>query len=603
MEKHQENLNNKKSFCSSQSKISSSKSNEINSINSIENIYTNNFQNIFIKENKKLYLSIITFLEYKDILSLQVINKSFYTLLHSPIISKFYSLKGLINTPENRLIFYESNINIQKLFNALKKELVDYKIESKIYINILKIAEESKISNKKFSHVCDEINRDINRTFYTVKFVEGNGKKMLINILTALAFIRPEIGYCQGMNFIAGALINFIDNEEKCFWIFLSFIDNIEMNLLYLKNMPDYSIRVYQLTYYIKEYFPELDTHFKKHQINPDVFFSKWILTIFSNYLPFDTLYRVWDIFIFDKWKAIFKCSLMILDSMKDKLITMDLVTFSKYIKDNKDNSTLFNFDEFSKHYKKYKITNRQLNELRENFFIDQLKTKLDVNDYEWETDQSDYVNNYKKELDEHSKNFRVLIDELEAQIGKINVEYEKKSKKYKKQIKKVDDLKTKIETQIEIKTGYENVLKRFSENNDNDKANNSHIESEEKKNNYNELNKDLSKKGNQDEKKHKKSRFMFIRNKSNVSEYDKLQKKLQILLKDIDTNNKALMEQYKKLDKKKMSLEKVTNTKEKLKKQLNDIVQNAEKIKKELLQNLSEKLKLTAKFVSTNQY
>ena len=51
------------------------------------------------------------------------------------------------------------------------------------------------------------------------------------------------------------------------------------------------------------------------------------------------------------------------------------------------------------------------------------------------------------------------------------------------------------------------------------------------------------------------------------------------------------------------MSLEKVTNTKEKLKKQLNDIVQNAEKIKKELLQNLSEKLKLTAKFVSTNQY
>ena len=34
------------------------------------------------------------------------------------------------------------------------------------------------------------------------------------------------------------------------------------------------------------------------------------------------------------------------------------------------------------------------------------LKSKLDVSDYEWETDQSDYVNNYKKELEEHSKNF-----------------------------------------------------------------------------------------------------------------------------------------------------------------------------------------------------
>ena len=72
---------------------------------------------------------------------------------------------------------------------------------------------------------------------------------------------------------------------------------------------------------------------------------------------------------------------------------------------------------------------------------------------------------------------------------------------------------------------------------------------------------------------------------------------------KEIDINNKSLLEQYKKLDKKKISLEKVTNNKERLIKKLNDIVQSSEKIKKELLKNLSEKLKLTAKFVSTNQY
>ena len=601
MEKQPEEINNFKNTEISISKISSSQSNEINSYPSTESINKNNFQNIFTKKNKKIYITIITYLEYKDILSLHLINKSFNTLLHSRTVSKIYALKGLINTPENRLLFYESNINIHKLFNALKKELVDYKIESKIFNNILKISEESKKTNKKFSHVCEEINRDINRTFYTAKFVEGNGKKMLINILTAIAFIRPEIGYCQGMNFIAGALINFIDNEEKCFWIFLSFIDNIEMNLLYLKNMPDYSIRVHQLTYYIKEYYPELALHFKKNQINLDVFFSKWILTIFSNYLPFDVLYKVWDVFIFDKWKAIFKFSLMILNSMKDKLITMDLVTFSQYIKDNKNNSNLINFDEFSKHYKDYKITNRQLNELREDFFISQLKSKMEAADSEWETDQSDYVNNYKKELDEHLKYFKVLMDQLKDEIGKINIEYEQKSKKYEKKLKKVNELKMKIEAQIETKTGYENVLKRFSENNGHD----GNEEKEENKNNINNnnINKDMRKSSNQEEKKHKKLRFNFIRGKSNISEYDKLQKKLQALLKEIDTNNKALLEQYKKLDKKKMSLEKVTKAKEKLKKQLNDIIQNSEKIKNELLKNLSEKLKLTAKFVSTNQY
>ena len=202
MEKNPEEIPVKRSI-SDQSQISSIKSKEMNTISSKDIIYKNNFQNIFTKKNKKIYITVIKYLEYKDILSLQLINKSFHSLLHSQSLSKLYALEGLINTPENRMIFYESNINIKKLFNTLKKELVDYKIESKIFSNILKFAEESKSSNKKFSHVCDEINRDINRTFYTEKFVEGNGKKMLINILTALAFFRPEIGYCQGMNFIA----------------------------------------------------------------------------------------------------------------------------------------------------------------------------------------------------------------------------------------------------------------------------------------------------------------------------------------------------------------------------------------------------------------
>ena len=554
-----------------------------------------NLQYLFGKNNKKIYISIITYLEYKDIISLRTSNKCFYSVLNSKITLKIYALKGLIHTPENRLLFYNSCINIKKLFNSLKKELIDYKIESNIYNNILKIAEESKDSNKKYLHVCDEISRDINRTFYTTKFVEGNGKKMLFNILKALAFIRPEIGYCQGMNFIAGALINLIDNEEKCFWIFLSFIDNFEMNFLYLKNMPDYSIRVYQLKFYIKEYFPDLALHFKKNQINPDIFFSKWILTIFSNYLSFDILYNVWDVFILDKWKALFKFCLMILNSMKDKLINMDLITFSKFIKDNKNNSSLINFEEFSKHYKDYKITNRQLNELREDFFIDQLKSKLEDNETEWETDQKDYVDNYKKELEEHLKNFRTLIEQLEEEINKVNVEYERKNKKYEEKLKKVNELKMKLEAQIEVKAGYENVIKRFSTTS----INKNSIEGGENINK--ELKGGLRK--SQELKESKKFKFNFIKIKGNVSEYDKLQKKIQVLEKDINIINKTLFDEYKKLDKKKMSFEKVSKAKEKLKKQLNDIIQNSEKIKKELLKNLSEKLKLTAKFVSTNQY
>ena len=101
----------------------------------------NNLQILFLKENKKIYLTIITFLEYKDILSLQKVNKHFFSILHSKLTIKEYALKGLINSTENRLLLYNTYINSKKLFFALKKELIDYKIESNIYNNILKLAE------------------------------------------------------------------------------------------------------------------------------------------------------------------------------------------------------------------------------------------------------------------------------------------------------------------------------------------------------------------------------------------------------------------------------------------------------------------------------
>ena len=559
----------------------------------MENNLTNLVYTIFEKKNKKLILTIISYLSYNEILFFELINKYFHDLLCSPEITKGYALKGVIKTKEDRILFYCANTKIKNLYNILKKELIDYKIEKNIYTNILQIANTSREDNKKFNHVCNEIYRDINRTFYTQKFVEGNGKAMLINILTALAFIRPEIGYCQGMNFIAGALINLIDNdEEKCFWIFLSFIDTIDLNLLYLKNMPDYSIRVYQLNYYIKEYFPDLSVHFKKQQINPDIFFSKWILTIFSNYLPFEILYKVWDVFIIDKWKAVFKFSLILLDAMKSKLITMDLITLSKFLKDNKENIPLLKFEDISKNYKFYKISNRKLNELREDFFIDQLEAKLENPETEWETDQTDYVTNYKNELNEHLKHFRVFIDKLQLQIKNINIEYQRKWKKYEEKLRIINDLKTKLETQIEVKAGYENVLKRFSNNEIKANGMNKN-EGIENKNNSIHYKKSVSTEITS------KSRFGF----KSKNDCEKLEKKIIALNKEIETLNKDLLERYKKVDKKKINVDKIKKEKDKLTKQLDETINKSEKIKRELIKNLSEKLKLTAKFVSTNQY
>jgi len=36
---------------------------------------------------------------------------------------------------------------------------------------------------------------------------------------------NPTIGYCQGMNFIAGRLRKFL-NEEETFWVFTMIVEN-----------------------------------------------------------------------------------------------------------------------------------------------------------------------------------------------------------------------------------------------------------------------------------------------------------------------------------------------------------------------------------------
>ena len=564
-------------------------------------------KSIFNKSNTGIVSTILSFLEYKEIISLKSINKYFHKLLSNKKILREYALKGGMS-PENRLIFYETQINIKELKQNLLKELSKYNINSNIYKDILVLANEFKNKDKKFSYVTEQINRDITRTFYNEKFKTGNGKEMLKNILMAMAFIKPEIGYCQGMNFIVGSLINFIDNEEKCFWIFLYFIDNIDLKSLYLQNMPDYLIKLYQLNYYIKDNFPKLLPHLKINQISPDIFFSKWILTIFSNFLPFEILYNVWDLFILDKWKAIFKFSIILAQYMQDDLMNLDLYSFSPYVRNNA-NINLLNFSDLSKYYNDYKVTNKKLLELREDFFVEDLKNKLEINDSEWGNGQNHYVTNCQSELNNFKNNLKRPIEQLQQQISKLNIECEQKFKKYEKKLAQVNEIRAKLEQEIEIKTEYEKSLKNYMPEIPTDvgiEENNNIYSISNKKNgikgeralspfnkNYRKAETQKIKKAESTKKR--KIKFSFnlkhiIKRESN--EYDKIAKKLNAINKEIDKNNKTLMIQCQKLDKKQISYEKLAYKRDELKKQLDIILQTSELTKRELIKNLSYQLK-----------
>ena len=68
------------------------------------------------------------------------------------------------------------------------------------------------------------IERDLARTFpHDPRFSQrsGEGQTALFNILRAYSVYDPEVGYCQGMAFIAGLLYLQMRDEETAFWTFV----------------------------------------------------------------------------------------------------------------------------------------------------------------------------------------------------------------------------------------------------------------------------------------------------------------------------------------------------------------------------------------------
>jgi hypothetical protein len=79
-------------------------------------------------------------------------------------------------------------------------------------------------------------------------------------VLEAIGFCLPDIGYCQGMNFIASTLLGVLEDEELAFWIFMNLLVKRDMRTLFLP------VRLYiELYLDYREYLSFILRTFKWH--------------------------------------------------------------------------------------------------------------------------------------------------------------------------------------------------------------------------------------------------------------------------------------------------------------------------------------------------
>lgn len=150
---------------------------------------------------------------------------------------KFENNSTLNNNPLNNanMTSTTSNFNISNSIvnkNMINNDKINYN-----FANNIKIEENSDFELEKqvSKSVFDSISRDIHRTFHFGRFTNSNGRNQLRMILENVAINNPDIGYCQGMNFIAGALLEITDSIETSTLIFQRILDNYDLYYLFIE--------------------------------------------------------------------------------------------------------------------------------------------------------------------------------------------------------------------------------------------------------------------------------------------------------------------------------------------------------------------------------
>lgn len=195
---------------------------------------------------------------------------------------------------------------------------VDERSSPGMYQALLKAADRSAGEGQEDQEPwLNQIDLDTPRTFPRLASFGQEQEHSLHRILRAYAALYPDVGYCQGMNFIAGILLIVSQDEEGAFWAFVSMMDEGRISGFYIAGFPLLQRYMAAFEAFAAEAEPELWQHLVAHDVNPGMFLHRWYLTLFANSLPLPMVIPFWDIIICSGLDALLPLGVTLLRSMK----------------------------------------------------------------------------------------------------------------------------------------------------------------------------------------------------------------------------------------------------------------------------------------------
>ncbi|XP_051936679.1 TBC1 domain family member 12-like isoform X1 [Hippocampus zosterae] len=179
----------------------------------------------------------------------------------------------------------------------------------------------------------DLIKLDISRTFPSLFIFQKGGPyhDVLHSVLGAYTCYRPDIGYVQGMSFIAAVLI--LNLEEADAFVTFANLLNKPCQMAFFRVDHDLMLKYFAVfEVFFEENLPRLFNHFRSNKLTPDLYLIDWIFTLYSKSLPLDVACRVWDVFCRDGEESLFRTGLGILRLFQDVLLQMDFIRMAQFL-------------------------------------------------------------------------------------------------------------------------------------------------------------------------------------------------------------------------------------------------------------------------------
>uniref|UniRef100_A0A2S2QFH6 TBC1 domain family member 12 n=1 Tax=Sipha flava TaxID=143950 RepID=A0A2S2QFH6_9HEMI len=170
----------------------------------------------------------------------------------------------------------------------------------------------SKFNDSEGSmHCLEYIHLDITRTFPHLGIFQQNGPyfEVLKRILSAYVSLRPDIGYVQGMCFIAAILLLNME-EVDAFICLVNLMESPCLNAFYTVNQ--HLMMSYFSTYndLLKFNLKKLNNHFNQIGLTSEMYLVDWIYSVFAKSMNLELSSIIWDNFVKDKDQFLFRAAL-----------------------------------------------------------------------------------------------------------------------------------------------------------------------------------------------------------------------------------------------------------------------------------------------------